>query len=340
MVVGGQDVAELLVGHELAVIDVVKKAYQAHGQGQSSLPHSTFLHFPDKPGNRIIALPAYLGGDINSVGLKWIASFPGNVTEGSDRASAILILNSAEDGRPRAVLESSIISAWRTAASATLAARVLASGQMSVAGLIGCGLINFEVFRFLQAANLGVHRALVYDLNKNAAETFKMRCSEEFPGLKVEVADDCEALLEKSNVISFATTAAKPHVRSLAMCSPGAVVLHLSLRDLAPEVILASDNVVDDIDHVCRAQTSIHLTEQQTNHRRFVRCTLADILNNNALPHDDSQRITVFSPFGLGILDVAVGEFVLRLAEKEGRGAVIRSFLPRPWRRMSAAPAS
>jgi N-[(2S)-2-amino-2-carboxyethyl]-L-glutamate dehydrogenase len=332
LVLNGSAVIETLAGQELAVLDAVRKAYHLHGKYQTSLPHSIFLNFPDHPANRIIALPAYLGGEVNAAGIKWIASFPANVQDGLDRASAVMILNSAENGRPKAILEGSIISARRTAASAAIAAQLLICKKTAVAGLIGCGLINFEIVRFLLKTCPTIEKLIVFDLNPESALFFKNRCAETFADLEVVVAGDGAAVFENSLLVSFATTAGKPHVRNLEMCAPGTVVLHVSLRDLTPDVILASDNVVDDIDHVCRAQTSIHLTEEQEGNRRFIRCTLADILNGVAAPRMDEDGTVVFSPFGLGILDLAVAEVVVERARERGCGSVIPSFLPLPWR--------
>jgi ornithine cyclodeaminase/alanine dehydrogenase-like protein (mu-crystallin family) len=147
--------------------------------------------------------------------------------------------------------------------------------------------------------------------------------------VRVELAEDHKAALRDSLLTSIATTALAPHISELDDCPPRSVILHISLRDLTPELILSCDNVVDDVDHVCRAQTSVHLAEQQVGHRDFMRCTLAQILKGRAPARNGS--VCVFSPFGLGVLDLAVGKLAHDLALQQGREQWISSFLPDPW---------
>ncbi|HKI04278.1 MAG TPA: 2,3-diaminopropionate biosynthesis protein SbnB [Thermoanaerobaculia bacterium] len=329
VILKGDDVAALLKGREREVIEAVRKAYVAHSRGHSNLPHSSFLRFPNDDANRIIALPAFLGDGFDVAGLKWISSFPANVRKGTPRASAALLLNSTENGHVEAILESSLISAKRTAASAALAAEVLTAGRAPESvGLIGTGVINLEIVRFLRAALPGISRVTLFDLDPERAERFAGRVREIAPGVEVKAEPSLAAVLAGHPLVSFATTAIRPHVDDLSMCPPGATILHISLRDLTPEVVLACDNVVDDPDHVCRAHTSLHLAEQQTGNRDFIRCTLADICEGNASPRADGGKIAVFSPFGLGVLDLAVGKLALDSAAAAGRGTVIESFLP------------
>ncbi len=332
LVLKGQDVLSLLTGRETEIIEAVQMAYLAHAQGESSLPQSSFLNFAGQPRDRIIALPAYLGNGFGVAGIKWIASFPGNLAEGMDRASAVIILNSPITGRPVAFIEGSIISAKRTAASAALAAKTLHEGRSAqTVGLLGCGVINHEIARFVLAACPGVERFLIHDIDKQRAGKFRDRCARLSDQITVEVAEDLPQLLRESKLISFATTAIQPHLSDLAQCQPGSTILHISLRDLTPEVILAGDNIVDDVDHVCRAQTSVHLAEQLTGNRDFIRCTLADVLSGNAPARKDDDSIAIFSPFGLGVLDLAVAKLVCGLGLEHNPETVISSFLPAAW---------
>ncbi len=329
LILGAAEVEAALSGRDLEVIDTVRRAYEAHAEGKSSLPHSIFLRFPDNDSDRIIGLPGYLGDGFEIAGLKWIASMPGNVAKGIDRASAVVIINDRATGRPRAILEGSIISARRTAASAALAGRTL-HGETApeTIGVVGCGPIAFEIVRSLRAVWPEAAHFRVFDLNAARAAEFCGRCAALHAGARFEVAGSMADLLAASPVVAFATTAGTPHLSDLSICPEGATILHISLRDLAPEVILAADNIVDDADHVSRASTSIHLADQKVGNRDFIRCALADITAGRQPARVDRTRPAIFSPFGLGVLDLALAQMVLDDAARSGGGVRVSGFLP------------
>ncbi|MCX5410109.1 2,3-diaminopropionate biosynthesis protein SbnB (plasmid) [Streptomyces sp. NBC_00335] len=321
------DVRQILDGQERLVADVVEKTYKAHDEGRTALPHSIFLRFPDAPRDRIIGLPAFVGGDEPATGMKWISSFPGNLEQGLERASAAIILNEAGTGRPAALVEGSVISAKRTAASAAVAARLLtAEPDTHGAALIGCGVINLEVLRFLRSELPGLRRVTVHDQDPARAELFARRAAE-LTGLGVTVADTAGEALAAHRLVSLATTAAAPHL-DLAPLATGSTVLHVSLRDIKVEDILAAQNVTDDTDHVSREQTSIHLAEQATGNRDFVDAEIGRILRDPASFRRDPARTLVYSPFGLGALDIALAARVHAEAAAKGLGVEVEGFLP------------
>jgi N-[(2S)-2-amino-2-carboxyethyl]-L-glutamate dehydrogenase len=327
-VLTGDDVQTLLQEREAEIVQAVREAYLAHARGASALPHSTFLRFPGQPRDRIIALPAYLE-PIRTSGIKWISSFPGNTERGIERASALIALNCVDTGRVTAILEGAVISAKRTAASAALAAAHLAAAPPSSIAFVGGGVISAEVLRFAVAVCPSLRQAVVYDVDGERAEKFVERAQKIAPRVSMTVAAAADDALTDGDVVCFATTALAPHVSSLGGCRPGATILHLSLRDLSPECVLACDNVVDDVEHVCRAGTSVHLAAEQVGNRAFIRCTLADVLDGRQPPRAEaSQAPTVFSPFGLGVLDLAVARVACDHAARVGRGVVLDSFAP------------
>lgn len=329
----GSEIIRLLKGRESDVLEVVRAAYMAHAAKESSMPPNAYLRFPGMEKERIIAKPAWLGDPFNIAGIKWIASFPDNNNKNLDRASATLILNSTETGHPTAVMESSIISAYRTAASAALAAQMLASSttNTSTVGIVGCGLINYEILRFLLILFPNIQSLLLYDLSSGNAEQFARKARELKPEIKTQFIKDFKELLPQTSLVSIATTAVHPYIERLDGYLPGTVLLHISLRDLAPEIILNTDNIVDDIDQVCSNQTSLHLAEQQAGNRLFIRGAIGDIFMGHKPTWNSNVGIKIFSPFGLGILDMAVGHLVQKLARENQVGMQIENFLPKPW---------
>ncbi|MEU8588959.1 2,3-diaminopropionate biosynthesis protein SbnB [Streptomyces sp. NPDC048664] len=309
-VISGAQVRQALHRREKQVVELVEATYRLHGSGDSVNPPSYFLRFPDRPADRIIALPASLGGPAPVDGLKWISSFPANVPSGLPRASAVLILNDHDTGYPFACLESSIVSATRTAASAALAADRLSHGRSrpTRVGFFGTGLIARYIHTFLAGTGWAFERVGVHDVSPDSAAGFRGYLEQSGATGQVTVHESPEELIRSSDLVVFATVASQPHVTDPDWFTHNPLVLHVSLRDLAPQILLRSANFVDDVEHCLKADTSPHLAEQLTGNRDFLNGTLDDVMSGRVSPPTD--RPVVFSPFGLGVLDLAVGKYV------------------------------
>ncbi|MEU6403457.1 2,3-diaminopropionate biosynthesis protein SbnB [Streptomyces sp. NPDC046985] len=329
-VISGAQVQQALQGREKEIVDLVEATYRLHGGGRTVNPPSYFLRFPDRPASRIIALPASVGGADAVDGLKWISSFPDNVAAGIPRASAVLILNDHDTGYPFACLESSIISATRTAASAALAADRLTRNRPrpTRVGFFGTGLIARYIHTFLAGTGWDFDAVGVYDVSADSAAGFcgylRQADAENGGAAEITVHDSPEQLIRSSDLVVFATVAGSPHVTDPTWFDHHPVVLHVSLRDLDPRILLSSANFVDDVEHCLKAETSPHLAEQATGGRDFLDGTLDDVLTGRVEP--PAGRTVIFSPFGLGVLDLAVGRYVHDEVARSGQLRVVDDF--------------
>lgn len=305
------------------VVDLIEDTYLRHDAGRTLNPDSYFLRFPAKPDSRIIALPAFVeSAEAEIAGIKWISSFPGNVAQGLPRASAVLVLNDYATGYPMAILEAANISAVRTAASAAVAARAIArhvpsDGRVAI---IGAGVIARNILRYLNFVGYQIKDLMIFDLHAESAAHLAHFAEETLGGTARLVSSWGEALTAQTVVT--ATTALTPYIDQ--QVRPGQVVLNISLRDLVPSVVIGAENYFDDVDHCMKADTSPHLAEQQTAGRAFVTGTIADVLNGSRLP--SGEKGVIFSPFGLGVLDLAVGHFVLTAARQRGLAIGVPDF--------------
>jgi 2,3-diaminopropionate biosynthesis protein SbnB len=323
-VVPGSIVRSVIDDHRIEIFHAVEAAYRLHSAGGTVNPDSYFLRYRDKPSARIIALPAHLGGTIQKSGIKWISSFPENTASNLARASAVLILNDATTGYPLACIEASLISATRTAASAALAAEHISpdpfGGTLCV---IGTGVIARTTTEWLLFRNWTFRKISLYDVDHKEAERFSKWLRDQH-NLQADIHDRLEEAISHASLILFTTTAPAPYLADEKLFAHSPTVLHLSLRDICVNVILASQNIVDDVDHCLKANTSLHLAEMATRNRDFVSGTLVDVLERKfKLDHD---RPRIFSPFGLGVLDLAVGNLVLEAAISSNTAIALPDF--------------
>ncbi|WP_312491606.1 2,3-diaminopropionate biosynthesis protein SbnB [Pseudomonas cremoris] len=335
-VVSGSQIANLMPALRQDILRLVEETYLQHDAGLTNNPDSYFLRFEERQSDRIIALPAAIANDTPISGIKWIASYPKNIERNLQRASAVLLLNDYETGYPVACLEASQISSARTAASAVVAARALAADPKKALKItfVGAGVISRAIFDFFMADGWKFDQVTVCDLDATSATEL---CHHVEAGMSQQAlfVEDWKVAISAADIVVFATNAGTPYVSGDDAFDPGQIILNISLRDLSPDIIWQAFNVFDDVEHCMKANTSPHLAEQKYGDRSFVHGTLAHILNNPSLI--DRSRSLIFSPFGLGVLDLVVGQLFVDKCLAAGAYTNIADFIP-DTRRWATSP--
>ena len=312
-------IRQIISENRAAIVNLVADTYLAFYAGECLSPDTYSLTFPQKPGCRINALPAYVGRDVDRIGIKWVGSFPQNSARGLQRASAVIVLNSFDTGYPVAVLDGALISAARTAASAALGARLLRRNRRAdVLRMFGAGVINRTIVEFLMADDWAFGRISIVDPDPMAAESLRRHIARQGAAGAVFVDGAADG---PADMLCFATSELTPWYD--AGIGDDQVVLHISLRDIVPDRLRGVRNVVDNIDNALKANTSLHLLERRIG-RTFSLVNYGDLMNADRHTADEGG---VVAPFGMGMLDVALADFVLKAAELNGLVRELPGFL-------------
>lgn len=300
--------------------DTVTNALASMAAGDYVQPLKPYLRFKN-PANRIIAMPAYIGGAFNAAGIKWIASFPSNPTLGIPRAHSVVVLNDAATGQPVALINSPLLSIMRTAAvSAVMLRRWLElpnqhhDRPLNV-GLIGCGPIgqwHARMLTVILGSRLG--KLTTYDLSPERALQ-----AANTAGSAGVVAANWEDAYYGSDIIVTCTVSGSRYID--AAPSSGSLLLHVSLRDYHSSALSTMDTiVVDDWDEICRENTDIEQMHLSAGLEKERTITLSEAVFSDKLLTMPEDGALLFSPMGMAIFDIAVATYTVELARDRGIG--------------------
>jgi 2,3-diaminopropionate biosynthesis protein SbnB len=291
------------------VLQLVEGAYRLFDQGQAIEVEPSYLRPPHDARARIIAKPACLYGEQPVAGLKWIASFPGNVAQGLPRASGVLTLNSMDTGRAIGQLECAAINAHRTSASAVMALGKLhpRNGKALSIAIVGTGVIALECAKYLVHDGWAPSTWLLHDLDATRLQAFAQALQALTPAVPVKAMAACSDAVLEADISVFATSAGVPHLGGIRL-KADQTVLHISLRDLQNDVIEQAANFADSAELAFTHATSLDLAEQETGHRHFYTGDIGTVLQGQR----PEGKPVIFSPFGMAILDLAVGQWALQ----------------------------
>ena len=301
-------------------INAIAAATQCIESKDIAQPIKPYLRY-GSPQNRIIAMPAYVGGTINRSGIKWIASFPDNIKKGIARAHSVIILNNAETGQPISVINSGSISAIRTASVSGLVLKnfmELKRHKSLKVGIIGFGPIGqYHLNMCSELLGDSLEEVLLYDLKSIDQNDIPHTIRE-----KVSIVESWEEAYANADIFITCTVSKTPYIDIKP--KPGSLHLNVSLRDYKTNVFpwFKGAMIVDDWDEVCRENTDVEAFHKVNGLQENDVKLIQDVVNGFLNTLNEDQAI-LFNPMGMAVFDMAIASHYLTLAKETSTGTLL-----------------
>ena len=298
-------------------VDAIEKAVRCLNDKDYAQPVKPYLRYRD-PVNRIIAMPAFVGGDVDLAGIKWIASFPGNIDNNIPRAHSVVVINQADTGIPIAIINTPLLSVIRTSSVTGLMIRhFLKTRPMDNinVGIIGWGPIGQYHFKMVtELLKDKVANVSLYDLRGINADAVESPYKD-----KIAAADSWQDAYRDADIFMTCTVSKAPYIDEKPKA--GSLQLNVSLRDFKVDICdYTKAIIVDDWEEVCREKTDIEMMHLEKGLQEEDTKSIADVVCNNCMADYPEDEAVMFNPMGMAVFDIATAGYYLDKAKAMGVG--------------------
>jgi alanine dehydrogenase len=184
--------------------------------------HHHTIHLPGMTPATQLLMPAWIGGKEPFLGVKLVNVFPDNGAKNLPSVFGTYVLMSGETGAPLAVMDGTRLTLWKTAAASALASRFLSRPDARRFLMVGAGALAPFLIKAHRAVRPIEHISL---WNRGRARAVAVVQALKAEGIHVQIVDDLEAAMRRSDIVSCATLSNEPLVHG-AWLKPGT---HLDL---------------------------------------------------------------------------------------------------------------
>jgi len=300
------------------IIKITEDVFKHFGEGDIYSPPKVSLPLqnPDLPGMHWInSMPAFLKYR-NIVGIKWVNVTSENINRGLPVTMGVIILNDALTGMPIGILDGTWITHMRTGASTAIGAKLFARKNSKVITVVGCGAegkTNLEA----TARFFNLEEVRTVDINKKTQANFAEIMGSKL-NLKIVAFDTVKEAVKESDIILLATTARNPLMLA-EWAKPGDYITTISsFADLDHGFINKADKIYMD-DKNCaigriRKVAGVAIDEDK------VYGDICEVMAGKKANRENEKEIIVYTPVGMGAVDVGVAIEALALAAEKNIG--------------------
>lgn len=295
------------------IATVIRKTCHAMAQEDFAQPVKPYLRYRNKQ-NRIIAMPGFVGGDTELAGIKWIASFPGNIDKGIKRAHSVTILNDAGTGQPVSIINTPLLSGIRTAGVSALVLQLWLENnnrpglKVGMTGLGPIGRLHADMLFSMLGDNIDA--LYVYDIRPFQANDIAPAYKD-----KIRSCKSWQEAFDNADIFVTCTVSDKPYINAIPKM--GSLHLNVSLRDYDASWIQHVDMViVDDWEEVCRENTDIEMMHLHYGLQQEQAFNIVQLVSAEGIQRLANAATTMFNPMGMAVFDIAVAGHFLEKAKQ------------------------
>lgn len=304
------------------VIDTVEKAMSEFGKGSCQLPVK--IHVNSRPGTYVNAMPAYIGGEHEAQGLKWVAGYPENRQKGLPVTWGLMVMNDCQTGGVIAVMDARWITAIRTAAVAAVTAKYCKVKDTHSMTIIGAGEQGRWNARLMKMVVPELKKISIGDIYEPAIREYLDKMQPLMPDVEfipIYTDEERQAAIDGSQMLLTATQRGDKPIIYSEMLHKG--MLGIPLESTAWEgktyTRFADRFVCDD-----RNLVATYLADgKYTDGLPREQLILGDIINGKAVGRANEDEFVITSSHGIALSDVAVGNMILEKAESQGVGTML-----------------
>ena len=290
-------------------IDVIEKALIDYKEKKVLLPDKISQIFDESVQNRINCMPATLLEE-GVCGVKWVSVFPENPHKFLlPNVSGIIILSEINTGFPVAVMDGTLITAFRTACMGAIGAKYLARKNSHIYGTIGTGEQAKAHFIVMKHIFPAIDVCYVASRSGKSEDVFIDTMKEKYPEVHfINCHSDYGRAARNADIIVTAVSCQEPLLKACSI-KEGAYYCHVGGWEDEYDVPVKAAKIVCDNWEALKHRGSPTIARMYKDgllRDEDIYADIADLVDQTKPGRENEQEFTYFNAIGLAYVDVAV----------------------------------
>lgn len=310
------------------LLAAIEASLAMQGRGETEIEPRTHIRPRAGVEGHFNVLRGWIGGEIDSAGVKVVGDFVANYEEDRPSEYGLLALFDPRHGAPKALIDATGITEMRTGAITALGAKYLAPPKPRVLGHIGargtaywnvrllCHLFDFDEVR-------------VHSRRPESRDAFAARLRADL-GREIIVTDDWQSCVEGADIVVEASRLGAPTpllrtqwIRKGALVIPYGTMsaVEINLTDIMDKVVMDDWGQAHGVFGALRAHVDAGKLTAETLHAE-----LGQIVCGKKTGRENADETILFWHRGLSLSDIALGHALLAKAKALGLGQRLRFY--------------